>query len=185
MLAQKDQASSQAEADEVYRHFLQHEPMPGTEGEVALAKQFVTPLTVEEVSAWAKGFLPERSRLLVVTLPQKDGLAPPTEAGLQAIEAKVAALVIPAPAEVALPPLLAAAPTPGTVAATDEAALAPLGFTTLTLSNGVKVYAVNAPTSRTTRSCSLRGLRRELRLADADVVLRAARHVHVVGESNT
>jgi zinc protease len=171
MLAQKDQASSQAEADELYRHFLQGEPMPGTVGEVELARQFITPLTVEEVSAWSKGFLPERSRLLVVTMPQKEGLTAPTEAELQAIEAKVAALVVPAPAaEVALPPLLAAAPTPGTVAATDEAALAPIGFTTLTLSNGVKVYAKRTDFKDDEIVFSAWSPGGESRLADADVV---------------
>lgn len=171
MLAQKDQTPSSARADELCRHFLQREPMPGLEREATFAAELVPTVTVEQVSAWARGFLPERSRLIVLTSPQKDGLPVPAEAELAAVEQKVAAMAVAPPAaEVPLPPLLPAAPTPGTVASRDEATLAPLGFTVLELSNGVRVLAKKTDFKDDEILFSAWSPGGESKLADADVV---------------
>jgi zinc protease len=171
MLAQKDQLESASEADEIYRHHLQREPMPGTVGEVALAKEYVPSFTADEVSSWAKGWLPEKSRLVLVTSPKKDGLPIPTEAELAAVEQRVAAATIAPPApEVALPPLLPAPPTPGTVTGRDDAALAPLGFTKLALSNGVSVFLKKTDFKDDEILFSAWSPGGESKVADADVV---------------
>ncbi|MCA9494517.1 MAG: insulinase family protein, partial [Myxococcales bacterium] len=141
MVADADKEDSTAAADEIVRHFLVHEPMPGIPVEGAMAERFVPEFTVEELNAWAKGFLPRTTRIVSVAMPQKEGLAVPTETDLAKVEAKVANMEIEAlPPEAEIPPLLSTEPTPGTVVSRDDQYAAASGFTGLVLSNGVKVW---------------------------------------------
>lgn len=141
LLLEKDKTDSTTHASEIVRVFTTGESMPGTAYEVELARRYVPEITLEELQAWAHAWMPERSRVVTVVMPDKPGLPVPTEAELRAIDARVATMEIPPlPDEEALPELLASWPAPGSVTATDDRWAADLGFTGWTLSNGVRVW---------------------------------------------
>jgi zinc protease len=129
---------SEALADEYIRNFLQKEPIPGISYEYALHQRFVPEITLREVNALAKDWMPDRSRVVMVSGPQKPGLVMPTEAKLSAaIKAGSSAQIAAYVDTVSTLPLLDAVPSPGRVVDTMERT--PLGITEWQLSNGVRV----------------------------------------------
>jgi zinc protease len=141
MVAEKDKTDSVTHANEIVRVFLTDEPMPGIPYEAELAQRFVPGFTMEELTAWAGQWMAPRSRVVTVVMPEREGLPVPSDADLAAVEDRVAAAEIAAPAaEAEIGDLLAALPEPGGVTETDEQYAERLGFTGWTLSNGVKVW---------------------------------------------
>jgi zinc protease len=139
-LAEKENEDSNNAAGELIRVFTNDECMPGVEYEVDLVRAYLPAVTVAEVNAIAKARLTTGSKVVLVTLPEKDGVTPPTVEDLKAVEARVAAMDIGAPeAEQAVQPPIDA-PAPGSISATDTSLVEPLGFTRWTLSNGIDVY---------------------------------------------
>ncbi|MBX2804212.1 MAG: insulinase family protein [Myxococcales bacterium] len=143
LLAEKDKTDSVTHANELVRVFLTNESMPGIDYEVGLAKQYVPEFTVEEVSAWvSEGWMPARSRVISVVMPQKEDVEVPASEDLRAVEQRVAAATIEAlPEETVVGELLAALPEPGSVATTETVYSEALGFTRWELSNGVSVWS--------------------------------------------
>ncbi|MGC4082131.1 MAG: hypothetical protein QM736_08505 [Vicinamibacterales bacterium] len=116
-LADKDKSPSGPLADELVRHVIQDEPVPGIVYEQAMAQRFLPGITLEEVNALAKSWIPEGNRVVAVTAPERAGLALPTQARLASVifsttNAKVDAYVD----SVSTQPLIAQMPTPGTIA---------------------------------------------------------------------
>jgi len=125
-------------ADEYIRNFLQKEPIPGIKYEYALHQRFVPEITLREVNALAKDWMPDHSRVVMVGGPQKPGVVMPTEAKLAAaIKAGTNAQLSAYVDTVSTLPLLEPVPAPGRVVNTSERAA--LGITEWQLSNGVKV----------------------------------------------
>jgi zinc protease len=137
---EKENAESPAKAAEYIRNFLQGETLPSIEDEYALHQRFVPGITLAEINKLAREWFPNsvQNRLVVLTAPQKAGLAIPDEAKLAAI------IKEPLPAElkayvdtIGSATLLASLPAPGKIVNTTKNEKA--GLTIWELSNGVKV----------------------------------------------
>jgi zinc protease len=137
-VAEKDNQESGSLAAEFIRNFLQREPIPGIVYENDLYKRFLPDITIAEVNALARNWVPSRNRVVAASAPDKPGLTVPTEARLAGILATAADKELTAFVDnVSSAPLLASAPTPGTIAKTTSKP--EYGITEWELSNGVKV----------------------------------------------
>ena len=138
MLSERDNRESASRAAEYIRNFLEQETLPTNEWELGLHQRFLSELTLDEVNRRAKEWFPERNRLVVVTAPEKPGLAIPDQAKLAAVIKAAPSLPLTAYVDtVAARPLLDTLPTPGSIRRT--AARPAVGITEWELSNGVKV----------------------------------------------
>jgi len=84
-LRESDKQKSQSYAAEYIRAFLENEPIPGLEYEVKLYNQFLPGITLQEVNNISKEWLKDKSRVIAVSLPEKEGLNVPTEASLREV----------------------------------------------------------------------------------------------------
>jgi zinc protease len=137
-VVEKDNQQSSVYAAEYVRHVTQRESIPGIVYENALYQRFVPEITLAEINALAKDWSPDRNRVVVVSAPQKDGLAIPTEAQLAPMIAAIATKPLePYAATTTAAALLDALPSPGRVVATTTKP--EFGITEWELSNGVTV----------------------------------------------
>jgi zinc protease len=137
-VVEKDKSPSGPLADEFIRNFIQDEPIPGIVYEYGLNQRFLPEITLDEVNAVAKNFMPDRNRLVAISAPEADKATLPTDVKLAGVLSATDASRLTAYVDtVSNKPLLARAPTAGAVAATTTADA--LGITEWTLSNGVKV----------------------------------------------
>jgi len=136
--ADRENQPSSRFADEYVGHFLQGEPAPGIEFEFRAAQALLPAVSVEDANRVARGWLDARNRVVLVSSPEKEGLAVPTEAELASVFGDVLALEL-APYEDTTPeePLLAEAPAPGPVV--EERSVPEVDLTEWTLANGVRV----------------------------------------------
>ena len=143
-LLEKDKSPSAPLADELVRHVVQDEPVPGIVYEQAMSQRFLPGITLEEVNALAKTWVPDGNRVISVNAPERPGLSLPTTARLSAaISAVNAATLTRYVDKVANQPLLASVPSPGTISKT--ATRDAIGVTEWTLSNGVRVILKPTP----------------------------------------
>jgi zinc protease len=137
-LAEKDNVQSFSRADEYVRNFLVGETLPSLDDEYALVARFVPEITLGEINRMAKEWYPETNRLVLVTAPEKAGVAVPDEAALAAVLKAVPGRNIAAYVDrVAASVLLESPPDPSPVVKTS--AKDALGITEWELANGVKV----------------------------------------------
>jgi zinc protease len=137
-VAQKDQQESRSFAEEFIRNFTSNEPSPGIAYESALHTRFLPGITLAEVNKLAKNWTSDRNRVVAVNAPDKPGLVVPDATKLAAVIKAASAKNTTAYVDtVSTAPLVATAPTPGTV--TETATKDAYGITEWTLSNGVKV----------------------------------------------
>jgi zinc protease len=135
---EKDKSPSGPLADEFVRNFVHGEPIPGIVYELGLNQRFLPQITVAEVNGLAKEWIPDRNRLVVVSAPERDRSALPSEAKLAAVIKAASGGPLTAYVDaVSTQPLLARLPSPGAVATTS--ANEALGITEWQLSNGVRV----------------------------------------------
>jgi zinc protease len=129
---------SNSRADEYVRNFLTDETLPGAELEQAMHQRFLPEITLPEINALAREWFTDKNRLVVLTAPDKPGLAVPDETKLAAvIKAAPNKDLKPYVDTVTSAALLDPLPVGGTIAktVTKEA----IGITEWELSNGVKV----------------------------------------------
>jgi zinc protease len=137
-VVEKDKSPSGPLADEFIRNFIQDEPIPGIVYEYGLNQRFLPEITLAEVNAVAKGFMPDRNRLVAISAPEADKPTLPNDVKLAGVISTTDAERLTAYVDtVSNRPLLARAPTAGSVAGTTSTDT--LGITEWTLSNGVKV----------------------------------------------
>jgi zinc protease len=138
-LAEKETADSNSYSEEFTRAFLEGEPTPGIQYEYDLHKQLLPGVTLEEVNALAREWMTDRNRVVMASLPEKPGVAAPTEAELQQVLADVQTEMGIAAYEDTTTdaPLLAAEPAAGEIVARHE--IPEIGVTEWTLSNGARV----------------------------------------------
>ena len=137
-VVEKDKSPSGPLADEFIRNFIQDEPIPGIVYEYGLNQRFLPEITLAEVNAVAKGFMPDRNRLVAISAPEADKPTLPNDVKLAGVISATDAERLTAYVDtVSNRPLLARAPTAGSVAGTTSTDT--LGITEWTLSNGVKV----------------------------------------------
>ena len=135
---EKDKSPSGPLADEFVRNFIHEEPIPGIVYEYGLNQRFMPEITLAEVNEVAKGWMPDRSRLVAITAPEKDRPTLPTEAKLAAaITAASGARLTAYVDTTSTRPLLARIPAAGAVASAST--MDALGITEWRLSNGVRV----------------------------------------------
>jgi zinc protease len=136
-IAEKENQTSAPLADEYTRNFTDKEPIPGIEYEAALHARFFPEITLAEVNALAKDWVPDRNRVVLVNAPEKPGLPIPDEKKLSAVIASAVRKDLAAYVDaVGTQPLLDAPPAPGAV--TKTGVKAAYGITEWELSNGVK-----------------------------------------------
>ena len=136
---EREKTKSISYCSEYVRHFIDNEPIPGIENEFALMNQLAPSIPVEVVNQVIAQLMGEPGNLVVMCmLPDKEGLATPTEAEVAGWLAAVEAEDI-APYEdtVSDEPLISELPEGGTVTRVENAKF---GYRKITLSNGVNVY---------------------------------------------
>jgi zinc protease len=131
-----EKTQDRAIADEITRQFFEHEQMPGRVAELAMTRELMPSITLDELNHLAKTWGGERGRVIALSGPSTQKL--PSEGEIRELVQKGAAIPVEAWQDTGGDkPLMAARPTPGKVTATtqDEAS----GATVWTLSNGIKV----------------------------------------------
>jgi len=125
-------------ASEYIRHFLTDEPIPGIEYEYKLYQQYLPGIQVGEVNRLAREWLSDRNRVILVNIPEKEGIRVPAEASLLAtFDAVDATTIDPYHDAVSTEPLVAKTPTPAAIVAEDT--IEELGLYKWKLANGVRV----------------------------------------------
>ncbi len=103
-----------------------------------LAAAYLAGITLEEVNGAAKSWMPTGNRTIMVAAPERPDVVLPTDTALLAIFARVKQSALVAYVDSAADqPLVAKPPVPGKV--TKVSAVADLGITEWTLSNGIRV----------------------------------------------
>lgn len=135
---ERDKTESRVYAAEYIRNFLTAEPIPGIEYEYQLYQKFIPAITLEEVNRQAGELLTDHNRVVLVNMPEKEGVAVPSEAELQAVFQKAARVTVtPYLDQVSEAPLLPASPLPGKIGAENQ--IEEIGVTEWNLFNGVRV----------------------------------------------
>ncbi len=135
---QREKRKSTLFCREYVRHFIDNEPIPGIENEFALAQQLAPNIPVEVINQILASMVKEGNLAVVCMLPEKDGVAYPSQAEVSAMMASVEAETI-APYEdkVSDEPLISELPVAGRVVRKEAAKF---GYTRYILSNGANVY---------------------------------------------
>jgi zinc protease len=137
--AERDRTQNSPLANELVRHFIEGEPVPGIEVEYQIVQEVLPGIAVEEVIAFARNLFPEEGRVVLATATGLAGEPPAGEAELLAALRVGEVTTVEAwddgEDDVVL---LASLPEPGRVIARRE--LPDLGVTIVTLSNGVEAW---------------------------------------------
>ena len=137
-LLEKENTPAASIAGELVRHITSQETVPGIAYEVALYRRFLPEITLAEVNALAKDWLPDRNRVVTISAPQKTGFAVPDETQVAAVMAAVPKKDITAYVDtVDAAPLLDPLPKPGAIV--KESKKEAYGITEWQLANGVRV----------------------------------------------
>jgi zinc protease len=125
-------------AGELVSLHLENEAAPGIAYEYDLVQRLLDEITLEEINAQAAALLDTTNRVVIVTMPEKDALPPPTPEALAAVlDAVQDQPLTPYEDAVRDEDLMPTVPSPVPVAARDS--IPELGVTTVTLANGVRV----------------------------------------------
>lgn len=138
LFAEKEKHLSAQLAAEYIRNFTQDEDIPGIAFEYALQQRFLPEITLEEVNKVVKGWIGDRSRVVMLSAPQKEGVTLPDEVKLAAVIKGVAGKKIEAYVDTAANAVLLETPPKGGTVTTTTTKDA-YGITEWELSNGVKV----------------------------------------------
>ncbi|HEX8376994.1 MAG TPA: insulinase family protein [Pedobacter sp.] len=135
---EKDKTSSEKYVREYVRLFLNEEASPGIEYQYNFSREVTPTVTLAEVNAFAKRYLVDANRDVLILAPEKDAAALPSETTVskwisEAKNNKLTAYVD----EVSDKPLMSIKPVAGKVVS--ETRVDGIGVTELKLSNGVKV----------------------------------------------
>jgi zinc protease len=135
---ERDKTESSDYAEEYIRNFLTDEPIPGVELEFEMQKALLPGIQLADVNKLANEWIRDKSRVVLVSAPQKDASALPTKGDLSAILSKVASMDIePYADSVSDEPLISTPPSPGPIV--KETKFPEVGVTQWELANGVKV----------------------------------------------
>ena len=87
---EKENTPAAAIAGELVRHVTDREPVPGIVYEYELHRRFLPEITLAEVNALAKNWVPDRNRVITVSAPEKTGFTVPDETKLSSVMASMA-----------------------------------------------------------------------------------------------
>ncbi len=136
IVREQDKTPSGRYADEMVRHFLRQEAMPGIDAELALTKEFMPGVALPEMNRLASEWITERNRVIVVQGPEAAPVPPPGEL-LSLFERVQRENIGPYVDKVAEGPLLGSLPGGKPVKRTRE--LKEIGVNEWQLGNGVRV----------------------------------------------
>jgi zinc protease len=137
--AERERTESGVLAAEYVRAFLHDEAIPGIETEYELARQLLPAITLAEVNALAGVWMTGGSPVVIVTAPEREGVALPTQRSLLDVFDAAAAADIAAYDDVVSDvALLPVPPTAGRI--TSSRPVPGIGATLLELSNGARVF---------------------------------------------
>jgi zinc protease len=137
-LAERGKSDSSSYAGEYVRNFLEGEPSPGIAAEVELVRKLLPGVSLAEVDRLAAEWNRHENRVVLLSAPEKERAALPTEARLLAAFQAVAGRdIAPYQDRTVAGPLVPRPPRAGTLAA--ETKIPELGVTEWRLSNGVRV----------------------------------------------
>lgn len=136
---ERDKSESGSYADEYIQNFLEQEPIPGIENEYRYHQQLLESISLDEVNQFAARHIPvAENKLVILNGPDHSDFKMPTGDELLAFVANAEKRPVAAYEEKAIASsLMDKAPTGGSIASEKENK--ELGFTELTLSNGVQV----------------------------------------------
>jgi zinc protease len=138
IVAEKENRQSASRADEYIRNFLENETLPSADDEYALHKRFLPEISLDEINKIGKDWFHDGNRLIVVTAPEKVGLAIPDETRLATVVNTSSAKDLkPYVDSAGATALLDSTPAAGTITKTTTKEAT--GITEWELSNGVKV----------------------------------------------
>ncbi len=81
---EREKQKSNAYAEEYKRNFLNtEEPFPGIENEYKYYQAFIPEIKLEEVNVMASKWISKENRVVILTAPEVDGVAVPTEADIR------------------------------------------------------------------------------------------------------
>jgi zinc protease len=136
--AESNKTESSRFASELVRLFLNGEPAPGIAWELRLSQDLVPGISLEEINRLPGEWIADANRVVLVDLPDKPGVAKPTEKDLLAAIASVRAdSIAPYNDDVLNQALVPVKPLPADIVKTKTNPL--LGTTEWILSNGVRV----------------------------------------------
>jgi zinc protease len=136
--AERGKTTSGQFAGQYADNFLRRGVLRSLDDEYALQRTIIPEITLEEVNETARRLATYRDRVVLVTGPAREGLAPPTESRLAFVADSAArAPLDPWTETLSEAPLLARTPTPGRVVAVDS--VTDVGVIRWTLSNGARV----------------------------------------------
>jgi zinc protease len=136
---EREKTESEGLASEYIRNFLEQETIPGIEVEFMLYKAFLPTITLEEVNTVAKALLPDSNRVILASLPQKDGAAMPEPAQLLALVESIKQKTIePYKETVSVEPLIEPGKEPKASQILAEKPVKGADATEITFANGVK-----------------------------------------------
>src|SRR4051812_40021514 len=134
---ERDKNESGSFAQEYLNYFLTNEPSPGIEYEYRLAQALVPQITLADVTAMARSRLQGDGEVVLAITPQKEGVAVPAEADLQAaLAAATRVAVTPWSDSTNAGALMEKVPEPARVESRRE--IADIGVTVVRFANGVE-----------------------------------------------
>ena len=137
-LTERVSQESASLADEYIRNFTQQEPIPGIAYEYALHRRFLPDITLAEINALARDWMPDRNRVVMISAPKAPDVVVPDEAKLTAAIAAAGEGPTTAYVDTVVNrPLLDKMPSRGRI--TKRTTKDAIGITEWTLSNGVRV----------------------------------------------
>ncbi|MDP4194873.1 MAG: insulinase family protein [Bacteroidota bacterium] len=137
-LAEKDKTESGRLINEYVYSFLDGGPIMGIENLYDLYKKYLPKITLTEVNKYSEELLQKSNRVVMVNVPEKEGVKIPTEAELTAVMANVSKEKITAYVDnVSTKPLLKETPKAGTIVSSTKNEK--MGYSDWKLSNGVRV----------------------------------------------
>ncbi|MGL1886674.1 MAG: insulinase family protein [Reichenbachiella sp.] len=75
---ERDKSESKGKADELIRHFLQKESVPGIEFEYEFVNEYLEGISLKEVNAVVSKLITEENQVMYMTGPKREGLVLPT-----------------------------------------------------------------------------------------------------------
>ena len=140
---------------ECVRHFLSCEPLLSADDQVAMTRRFDREVTLAEVNAAVKELITDKNQVVVVYAPDKADLVLPTEQQIEGVVLAAQQLQYAPYEEKQIDSqLMTVLPTPGTIVSERPYKH---GFTEMTLSNGMKVYAKKTDFAADAVSVTMRG----------------------------
>ncbi len=135
---EQDKTDSRRLAMRYVYHFLENNPIPGPDNQLAMYQDFMPTISIDEINALSDQWLTEKNRVIVMTGPEKETVPMPTEEDVLATLAKINAMELEAyEDEVVEGELFDKALQPGSI--TDVVKMPSIGVEEWKLSNGVRV----------------------------------------------